>query len=291
MIQVEERNYGLDFHLNSKFMEIDGFLHMNINIKDSAFDPDTSRNVKLGEGVEIPSFVSKNIQTNVVAKSGQVIVLGGRLHSEDLDQEEKIPLLGDIPLLGKLFTRSVKNVKNNDLLFFLVPEIVDANVEVDETRFYEEFKESSEQFHRDILDANATKKTPNAAPLVKKADIEQSDDSLVVIELEEQNSQIDTFVDESETPHSAVEEPEELEMSEIEQKNRLYAVMSEKIFLRDAPLTGKRTNVWSGGHRFRAAEEKEVNGSVWLKVSEDCLENCQKVAEELWISRKYVRAE
>ena len=129
-IELEEKEYGLSLVLTTYFMEKDNFMHMDIDIKDSAFDNTASHNVQLGEFTTVPSFVSKNIKTDIVAQSGQVIALGGRLHKEEYNQEQKIPLLGDIPLLGELFKRKVSGSKENDLLFFLVPEIVDANKKV-----------------------------------------------------------------------------------------------------------------------------------------------------------------
>jgi len=157
-IELEEKEYGLKLVLTTKFMERDDFMHIEVDIKNSQFDTDVSHNVALGNGVSVPSFTSKNIQTNVVIRSGQVLALGGRLHTEDIESEEKIPLLGDIPLLGELFTHRISGVRENDLLFFLVPEIVDANEQVDDLHYYKEYKDETKQFHREALDLNAKKK-------------------------------------------------------------------------------------------------------------------------------------
>ncbi|MBU4024109.1 pilus assembly protein N-terminal domain-containing protein, partial [bacterium] len=102
-IQLEEKEYGLRLTLKTKFMEKDDFMHMDIQIKDSEFDTNHEHDVKLGENTSVPSFISKNIDTDIVAKSQQVIVLGGRLHTEELNYEDKVPFLGDIPLFGELF--------------------------------------------------------------------------------------------------------------------------------------------------------------------------------------------
>ena len=157
-IQLEEKEYGLRLTLTTDFMEKKDYMHIKVQIRDSEFDPNKDHNVKLGgdngafsQGIEVPSFLSKHITTDIVAKSKQVIALGGRLHKDEAEIEQKVPILGDIPILGKLFTSTEKRYKANDLLFFLVPEIVDANNAVDDSKFYEKFKKESKDFHKNFV--------------------------------------------------------------------------------------------------------------------------------------------
>ncbi len=70
------------------------------------------------------SLTKKVLKTNIVLESGQTAVLGGLMEDEDTISESKIPLLGDIPLLGWLFKNStVRKVKKN-LVVFLTPKII-----------------------------------------------------------------------------------------------------------------------------------------------------------------------
>ena len=70
------------------------------------------------------SLTKKELKTNIVLESGQTAVLGGLMEDEDTIQEAKIPLLGDIPILGWLFkNRKVTRIKKN-LVVFLTPEII-----------------------------------------------------------------------------------------------------------------------------------------------------------------------
>jgi pilus assembly protein CpaC len=285
-ILVEEKEYGLELKLKSDFMEKDGFIHINVNIEDSEFDSDATHDVQLGDGVVIPAFISKNIDTNVVVKSGQVIVLGGRLHTENTDREEKVPFLGDIPLLGELFKHTVTSDRTNDLLFFLVPEIVDANENIDDTHFYEEFKKDAKNFHKEVLDFNSSKNEPLVVlndTNVTKEDVKKTilEDDTMLIEVE------DNSISTDDTKNEVIVAEEENEATELEKPISKYSVLSEKIFLREKPLTGKRVLVWSKGHQFIATEEESVNGSVWLKIKEDCSDSCSEVSQELWISKKY----
>ena len=70
------------------------------------------------------SLTKKELKTNIVLESGQTAVLGGLMEDEDSIQEAKIPLLGDIPILGWFFkNRTVRKIKKN-LVVFLTPQII-----------------------------------------------------------------------------------------------------------------------------------------------------------------------
>lgn len=297
-IELEEKEYGLSLVLNTYFMEKENFMHMDIEIKDSAFDNTASHNVQLGEFTTVPSFVSKNIKTDIVAQSGQVIALGGRLHKEDYNQEQKIPLLGDIPFLGELFKRKVSGYKENDLLFFLVPEIVDANENINDTHFYRDFKNSSNKLHENILDINdSVLKSDIKAEVILK---EQSVLFKPEIDgLQEQESEMQIIEISSEDEASSQEEVSlhEEPLALLREKKKqlqqeetmMYAVASKKIFLREKPIDGRRDFVWLEGHKFTINETKEFDNSTWLKIKEDCFSECIDVEQELWISKKYTK--
>ncbi|QSZ41949.1 hypothetical protein GJV85_07455 [Sulfurimonas aquatica] len=174
-IQLEEKEYGLRLTLNTDFLEKENFMHVDVHIVDSQFDPNEEHNIQLGTGgfgsepIVIPSFVSKEISTDVVAKSKNVIALGGRLHSEEVEAEEKIPFLGDIPLIGELFKHTVTSNKNNDLLFFIVPEIIDANEDINDSNYYRDLKLESETFNNILMDMNSSNEgRADSLVLIKK---------------------------------------------------------------------------------------------------------------------------
>ena len=76
---------------------------------------------------------TRTINTTLVVDSGNTAALGGLMNNSESEQVNKIPILGDIPILGWLFkSRSVKNAKTN-LLVFITPKIIrnsDDNAEV-----------------------------------------------------------------------------------------------------------------------------------------------------------------
>lgn len=62
--------------------------------------------------------------TLVRVKNGQTVVIGGLLTSRETDQTRKVPLLGDIPILGWLFTSKAKTKSTTDLVIFITPTIL-----------------------------------------------------------------------------------------------------------------------------------------------------------------------
>ena len=72
----------------------------------------------------VPSIDTRNIQTQVLVKDGQTVVLGGIMETELRDSEKKVPLLGDVPVLGNLFKTKSKVSNRDELLIFITPKIL-----------------------------------------------------------------------------------------------------------------------------------------------------------------------
>ena len=80
--------------------------------------------VQTSSGNSVPSIDTRTITTQVLVNDGQTVVLGGILETEKIDSTTKVPLLGDIPVLGHLF-KVTKNSDNKDeLLVFVTPKIL-----------------------------------------------------------------------------------------------------------------------------------------------------------------------
>lgn len=71
-----------------------------------------------------PTFNKRNIKTFINIDNGQTVVIGGLVSSERLRAVKKIPLLGDIPLLGFIFRRTTYENKRTNLMVFLTPVIL-----------------------------------------------------------------------------------------------------------------------------------------------------------------------
>jgi type IV pilus assembly protein PilQ len=81
-------------------------------------------------GVNVPSIDTKEIITQVLMNDGQTVVLGGVLETTHRLDSTKVPLLGDIPVLGVLFREQSKTNDKDELLIFVTPKIVREGVNV-----------------------------------------------------------------------------------------------------------------------------------------------------------------
>ena len=67
---------------------------------------------------------TREITTQVLVNDGQTVVLGGILETERRNAENKVPWLGDIPVLGHLFKSTTKTDNKDELLIFVTPRIL-----------------------------------------------------------------------------------------------------------------------------------------------------------------------
>jgi type IV pilus assembly protein PilQ len=81
-------------------------------------------------GVNVPSIDTREIITQVLVNDGQTVVLGGILETTHRDQQNKVPWLGDLPVVGNLFKLSQKTNNKDELLIFITPKIVREGVNV-----------------------------------------------------------------------------------------------------------------------------------------------------------------
>ena len=72
----------------------------------------------------VPSIDTRNIQTQVLVKDGQTVVLGGIMETERRESVKKVPGLGDVPVLGYLFKSKGKINNRDELLIFVTPKIL-----------------------------------------------------------------------------------------------------------------------------------------------------------------------
>ncbi|MGC9224469.1 MAG: type II and III secretion system protein family protein [Terracidiphilus sp.] len=75
-------------------------------------------------GFAVPGITTRKVNTEVELKDGQTFIIGGLLDKTITDTFEKIPFLGDIPILGKLFQSELKNKNDTELIVLVTPEIV-----------------------------------------------------------------------------------------------------------------------------------------------------------------------
>lgn len=69
-------------------------------------------------------LAKRNIKTNIVVNNGETAILGGLMREQEIDKTTKVPLLGDIPILGWFFKSNEKSKEKVNMLVFLTPKII-----------------------------------------------------------------------------------------------------------------------------------------------------------------------
>jgi general secretion pathway protein D len=114
---VERQDIGLTLRVKPQISQ-GGTVRMAIYQENSTID--TTVNTE-GAGL---ATTKRSLDTNVLVDDGQIIVLGGLIDDNMQDGIEKVPLLGDIPIIGGLFQYSKRNHVKRNLMVFLRPTII-----------------------------------------------------------------------------------------------------------------------------------------------------------------------
>ncbi|CAH0524368.1 type II secretion system secretin GspD [Vibrio hippocampi] len=88
-------------------------------------------NVLGASGAVDVRFAKRQLNTSVMIQDGQMLVLGGLIDERALESESKVPLLGDIPYLGRLFSSTSTSVEKRNLMVFIKPTIIRDGVTAD----------------------------------------------------------------------------------------------------------------------------------------------------------------
>jgi general secretion pathway protein D len=121
LVSIERKDVGITLRFTPQVSEGDK-VTLKIFEEISAIQPTVAAGLN-PEQVG-PTTSKRTAKTTVVVDSRQTIIIGG-LFRDDVDSsEQKIPCLGDIPLLGKLFGRTIDNSRKTNLVIFLTPHIV-----------------------------------------------------------------------------------------------------------------------------------------------------------------------
>jgi pilus assembly protein CpaC len=120
-----------------------GTIHLVVTPEVSSLDYSNGLTVS---GYTIPGLSTRRVQTEVELENGQSFVIAGLLDNQVTEQLNKMPGIGDIPILGKLFQSKSVNKTNSELLVTVTPELVGpipAGLKPPEMKFPKTFLEGS----------------------------------------------------------------------------------------------------------------------------------------------------
>jgi type II secretion system protein D len=112
-------------------INFDGLVTMDVRPEISDIAP-LSESVVITPGVLSPTFNVNSAETTVAVRTGQTVVIGGLIREGETDTFSRIPILGDIPLIGFLFSNTVKERVQRELMIFLTPVVAFTSAQLEE---------------------------------------------------------------------------------------------------------------------------------------------------------------
>ena len=117
---VEEDDYSISLDLNPKVTEFDGFVEYGG--PSVAISGTTTVNVP--SGFYQPIFSVRDISTKVTIWDGATLIMGGLTREEVKKVNDKVPVLGDLPLLGRMFRSKGESAQKRNLLIFVTANLL-----------------------------------------------------------------------------------------------------------------------------------------------------------------------
>ena len=116
--QIEYRDVGVFLNVRPRITQ-EGTVDLEISLQLS----NTLGSVTVGQ-TQGEVFSRKQVNSHVIVLDGQTVILGGLLKETETQIRQKIPILGDIPILGELFKYNDEGVERSELLAFITPTVV-----------------------------------------------------------------------------------------------------------------------------------------------------------------------
>jgi len=117
---VEEDGHSISLELNPKVTEFEGFIEYG----GPSIAISGGRTVTVPPGFFQPIFSVREVNTRVTLWDGATIIMGGLTREEVKKVEDKVPILGDVPLLGRLFRSRGESSQKRNLLIFVTASLV-----------------------------------------------------------------------------------------------------------------------------------------------------------------------
>ena len=124
---VEYEDIGIILRV-TPFITSDGLVEMIVAPEISTISDET---IPINN-IDYPVYAKRSAETVVVTGNGQTVVIGGLMERNKRETVRKVPLLGDIPLLGWAFRRKIKEDTKTELLIFLTPYVVNQPEELEQ---------------------------------------------------------------------------------------------------------------------------------------------------------------
>ena len=160
-----------------------GFVTMKIKPEVSTADATKTIELKNPDGSTrtiVPYVTTSEAETTVVIKDNTTLIIGGLMKDTVVNHTEKVPFLGDLPLVGKLFSTRGKSKEKTELVIFLTPHILEGDTTTKEAKKYL-IDWEDRQFQADIEKPAELRPKPT-----KKDEVNQKEDTKVMPPIQKQ---------------------------------------------------------------------------------------------------------
>ena len=125
---IGANNFVIDLNFAPEIVEFEGFINYGSPIQSPSTDllgnPTT---VTITENrIEMPVFSKRSVTTALTIFDGYTVAVGGLMREDVQNVEDKVPILGDIPFIGRLFQSRAENRIKSNLIIFVTANIIDA---------------------------------------------------------------------------------------------------------------------------------------------------------------------
>ena len=117
---MEDDGRSISLDLNPRVTEFDGFIEYG----GPSIAISGSTTVTVPSGFYQPIFSVRDISTRVTLRDGATLMMGGLTREEVKKVTDKVPILGDLPLLGRLFRSKGQTTRKRNLLIFVTATLV-----------------------------------------------------------------------------------------------------------------------------------------------------------------------
>ena len=125
---IGENDFVIDIRFLPQIVEFEGFVNYGSPILapsvDASGNPVTL--VVTENRIEMPVFSKRSVDTSLTIYDGYTVAVGGLMREDVQIVEDKVPILGDIPFIGRLFQSEAENRIKSNLIIFVTAEIIDA---------------------------------------------------------------------------------------------------------------------------------------------------------------------
>lgn len=126
-VTVEYKPYGIQLDLVKPQVDSDGNITADLQATVSRLDWSNAVTVN---GFNMPGLTTRRADTMVNIPTGMTMAIGGLLNSEDGKKVSKVPVLGDIPILGELFKYHNNTKNKSEIMILITPRVVNENTPV-----------------------------------------------------------------------------------------------------------------------------------------------------------------